>query len=133
MAFNIEETSYRTKTTFAQGKANYFQGGKPPARTACPGCGMQCTARVISSDPLTSAGLETGAMLEARKDRSYFRLVRNSPIRRVPSSMFCLVTGYEMRMCSPVPKASPGTVTTWASWSRRVANSVAVLTPPLPR
>ena len=36
-------------------------------------------------------------------------------------------------VCSPVPKASPGTVTTCASWSRRVASSVAVRMPPLPR
>src|ERR1700691_6093407 len=48
IAFNIEETSYRTKITFAQGGTNYFHAKIPHTGGACPGCGMQCTARVIS-------------------------------------------------------------------------------------
>jgi hypothetical protein len=47
MAFDIEETSYRTKITFAQGKANYFQAVTPRVGTAWPGCRKQRTGRVI--------------------------------------------------------------------------------------
>ena len=36
-------------------------------------------------------------------------------------------------MCSDVPKASPGTTTTWASVRSRAARSEAVRMPPLPK
>src|SRR5580700_3198280 len=51
IAFNIEETSYATKITFAQGKANYFQGGKPTEGLACAGCNsFRCIEQLAATN-----------------------------------------------------------------------------------
>src|SRR5215472_9069274 len=55
------------------------------------------------------------------------------PIRSRPRSISADEVAYDKRMCSVVPKASPGTVTTCASWRRRLATSAAERMPALPK
>src|SRR5580698_1873594 len=70
--------------------------------------------------------------LESSQDQDY-SAAKKVRMRSSPRSNSVLEVAYDTRMCSPVPKPSPGTVATCASLSNLPATSDADFMPPRPR
>src|SRR5262249_18274308 len=91
-------------------------------------------AQILDSETCSGVVLSCcGVFHVAKKQALPYNEANQACIRSSPRLISVDDVAYDKRMWSRVPKASPGTVTTWASCSRRLAISAAVPIPALPK
>src|SRR6202007_2988008 len=85
--------------------------------------------------PLCPSVSSVVKIYQSRKHRRRpnYSAAKNLRMRSSPRSSSAFEVAYETRMCSLVPKPSPGTVATCASRNNRPATSDADFSPPRPR